>query len=103
MTYWDLVLGSALMFVISGLFVLLGVIIGGLFVLRTKRDAYEPLLMPLKAKEEEAAYNVDDFRVEQEEVNVNDVMEKIFQERAEEAQNDPSSQANSRMKEQMDG
>jgi hypothetical protein len=86
---------------VGGIFSLAGVVIGGLFVLRTKRDGYEPLMPPLRDKET-VAYNMDDFDKDQ--FNPDDydpadsAIEQIFRERREE---DPIAQANSRFKEQM--
>jgi len=97
MDYFNIVAGTVLAFCVGGIFSLAGVVIGGLFVLRTKRDGYEPLMPPLRDKET-VAYNMDDFEHEREEQSVDSAIENIFRERAKE---DPIVQANSRFKEQM--
>ena len=74
---------------------LLGVVIGGLFVLRTKQNGYEPLLPPMKQQEDTKAVNMDDM-----DDNVDDVVQSIFAQRSNE---DPALQANKAFKEQMNG
>lgn len=83
---------------------LLGSAIGSFFVLRTKRDGYEPLFPPLRGREEnKVAHNIDDFEVPNNltENDINSEIEKIFAERADNDPNNPINSANSRMKEQM--
>ena len=97
-TFWDLILAVLLFQVIGGIFPLLGVFIGGMFVLRTKSGAYEPLFPKLTDKEEKVALNQDDFtEYPVPEVEVDDVIEKILKQREEE---DPVSQAHNKFKQQ---
>jgi len=96
---WDLGLLVLLAVVVGGVFGLLGSVIGSFFVLRTRRDGYEPLIPPLKTKEVAMeAHNMDDILSE---ADVTNEIEKIFSQRAEEDPNNPFSEANKRMKEQM--
>jgi len=97
MDYFNIVAGTVLAFCVGGVFSLTGVVIGGLFVLRTKRDGYEPLVPPLRDTETKA-YNLDEFEPEQQDENVDSSIEQIFRERTKE---DPIVQANNRFKEQM--
>lgn len=96
--YWDLVGGLILTFVLGAIFSLLGVALGGLFVLRASNGGYEPLLPPLRDKDE-AAVNIDDL-VKEDILDeaVDAEIEKIFAQRSKE---DPAAKANSAMKEQM--
>lgn len=100
MDYYNIVFGTVLAFCVGGVFSLTGVVIGGLFVLRTKRDGYEPLMPPLREKDSVAVnlddfdqgFNPDDYDPE------NSTIEQIFRERREE---DPAYKANMRFKEQL--
>ena len=105
-TFWSLSISAFLMFFTGAAFSLIGVGIGGMLVLRSRGGAYEPIFPPLKAKEE-VAVNLDGFdEVPQNSLTAEDLnaeFEKMFTERAEEAENNPIKQANAKMKEQMDG
>lgn len=100
LTYWDVVFGLVLTLCLGSFFSLVGVVVGGLFVFRTKRDAYEPLLPPLKDTKETVAVNIDDFEEELPLDNeaLDSEIEKILTQRKAE---DPINNANSKMKEQM--
>lgn len=97
MDYFNIVGGTVLAFCVGGIFSLVGVTIGGLFVLRTKRDGYEPLMPPLRDKET-TAYNLDEFEQPAQGENIDSSIERILSERREE---DPAYQANTRFKEQL--
>lgn len=84
---------------LGAIFGLLGSVIGSFFILRTRRDGYEPLIPPLKSKEVAFdAYNVDDVLSEE---DINSEIEKVFKERAGEDVNNPLYEMNNKMKEQM--
>lgn len=104
MEYWDIVFGIMLAFCLSALFTLLGVVIGGLFVLRTKRDGYEPLMPPLRDKQELSALNLDDLQYNEEasEPDLDSEVEKIFEQRKQE-EPDPLQKAHSSFRNQNSG
>lgn len=99
MEYWDYVAGTVVGVALGGLLVFVGVLVGGLFVLRTKRDGYEPLIPPLHGPKETVALNVDDL-MESEDRPVDQVIENILKQRRQE---DPVLQQNARFKEQNNG
>lgn len=104
--FWDLIFAIILIVTTCGLLPLVGVIIGGLFVLRAKGSGYEPILPPLRDKDE-GAINIDDIGSPMDNnetaVGMDDIVEKILQQRSEEDPNNPAKTANNRMKEQMNG
>jgi len=62
---WELLAGV----VVGGGLVLLGVIAGGIFVYRTKRDSHEPLFAQKKIEQKEPI-NIDPFEGDEEEVDL---------------------------------
>ncbi|MCK5849607.1 MAG: hypothetical protein KAH23_01735 [Kiritimatiellae bacterium] len=97
--FWDLIWAVILFLIIGGLFPLLGVVIGAIFVLRARTNGYEPILGPLR-QQPESVVNMDDIFQEEEPGGMSE-FDKVFQTMAEEDLKDIASKQNARMKEQM--
>lgn len=64
--FWEIATFALLAFGLGALVALASALSVGVLVLRTKRDAYEPLLPPLTAgKKDETAFNLDEFPEEE--------------------------------------
>ena len=99
-SYSSLVFGATLLFFCGALFSLVGVGLGGLLVLRARGNGYEPIIPPMRDRDEEAV-NLDDFSEhEQEEPeDMDQQIERILSQRAAE---DPEMEAVRRKKHRFD-
>lgn len=102
-SFWDVIWAVVMMGALAAACVMGGMLLGAAFVLRAQSNGYTPLMPPLRDKDT-AAVNMDDFTQEvgrQDQVVIDDLVEKIFAQRAAEDPNNPARNANARMKEQM--
>lgn len=85
-TFWDLIWSVVIFMVLGCVFPLIGVCMGGIFVLRAKGGAYEPLLPKLREDDNRTAYNDDGM---EETIDPHKIIEDVFAERAAEDPNRP--------------
>jgi len=110
LSFWDIIWAVILMIVVCGILPLLGVCLGGVFVMRTRFGAYDPLLPPFSKTEVATPKNIDDIDVKYEDEvrhsapldldELNQEIESIFSQRADEDPNNPVKKAHASFKNQ---